>query len=196
MKRNILLLLLLISICLFISACTPVETAQSPDNSEDKDKAPVVRSVGYVEKSDGLHVTGKPIDIDIDSYRLRIGGAVSNELSLSFEDVKGYDSTVAQMELNCPGVFTDIGAWTGVPVSVLLKEAGLNSDTSTVKFVSFDGSYSQKLPLDRVMEGDILVTYQFEGKEFSRVHGYPLRISAPGEVGAVWVKWLGTIVIE
>ncbi|MDA3941189.1 MAG: molybdopterin-dependent oxidoreductase [Spirochaetia bacterium] len=41
------------------------------------------------------------------------------------------------------------------------------------------------------MKGDILVAYQFDGRELHPIHGFPLRITAPGKVVAFWVKWLG-----
>jgi DMSO/TMAO reductase YedYZ molybdopterin-dependent catalytic subunit len=188
--------LILLSVSLIMISCTARESDQDTAISENEDKAPVTGSFGYVKKIDGLHVTGKPIDIDINTYSLKITGEVNNILSLSFDDVKSYDATIMEVELNCPDLFTDIGDWTGVPVSVLLDETGLKPEASRVTFISFDGKYRKTLPLTRVKEGDILVSYQFEGKEFTKIHGFPLRITAPGEAGAVWVKWLGEISVE
>jgi DMSO/TMAO reductase YedYZ molybdopterin-dependent catalytic subunit len=46
------------------------------------------------------------------------------------------------------------------------------------------------------MNGNVFVAYHFNDKEFHKVHGYPLRITADGEPGYVWVKWLGEIRVQ
>lgn len=173
--------------------------AGAPAKQENREPDPepsASLSIGYLELFEGLHVTGTPSDIDEETYRLKISGAVDRELSLSFEEVKGRKAVIDEIALNCPGFFTDTGVWTGVPIRDLLLEAGLSPTASTVKFISYEEDYTQQLPVDRVMEGDVLVAYEFDGKEFHRVHGFPLRIAAPGVTGSVWVKWLGEIRVE
>jgi len=149
---------------------------------------------GAYPEVDGLHVTGSPIAVSISQYRLEVTGAVDNPLSLTFDEVKALEPVRKYITLVCPGFFTDEGYWTGVELRKLLEIAGVGQDAAKVRFVSLDGSYSKTLPLEKVMAGDgILVAYQFNDKEFSDIHGYPLRIAADGEPGYIWVKWLGKI---
>ncbi len=150
----------------------------------------------YLSLVDGLHVTGTPIEVDIDTYRLTISGNVAHPLSLSFEDVKKRDKTRMYLELNCPGYFTDKGFWTGVYVRDLLEEAGIGPDAHKVRFISIDGSYTKTLSLTDIQETNVLVVYEFEDKEFPVYHGFPLRIAVEGMAGSNWVKWLGSIVVD
>jgi DMSO/TMAO reductase YedYZ molybdopterin-dependent catalytic subunit len=151
---------------------------------------------GYLQLVDGLHVTGRPPDIDIAAYRLRIVGMVERELSLSFGEIKELPAAREYAELDCPGFFTDKGTWTGVRVRDLLELAGLKKRGSTLTFTSADGSYSQTLSLDKAADDGLLIAYRFEDRELPPVHGFPLRLVARGEPGYIWVKWLGEIAVS
>ena len=48
----------------------------------------------------------------------------------------------------------------------------------------------------RDTELPIILAYEMNGKELTPEHGYPLRVAAPGRIGARWVKWLERIVIR
>lgn len=152
---------------------------------------PINEGTNYLDLYQGLHITGTPVDVDISTYRLTINGSVNKEISLTFDDVKKMPSVREEIELTCPGFFTDVGFWTGVSVMDILNLAGLQSDATDVNFVSIDGSYSQILPLDLLKNDGFLIAYQFDDKEFSKYHGYPLRLVAKGQAGSNWVKWLG-----
>jgi DMSO/TMAO reductase YedYZ molybdopterin-dependent catalytic subunit len=152
--------------------------------------------LAYVELFEGLHVTGRPIEVDITAYRLHIRGLVSNELSFSFEEIKSMGSVTKEIVLECPGLFTDVGQWTGVPLMTLIEQAGPGASAESVVFSAIDDSYSVSLRLDEINSDGILVAYHFNDKEFHEYHGYPLRIVAEGWAGSKWVKWLGEIRVE
>lgn len=165
------------------------------DLREEQEQLPGGAALGgaYPEV-DGLHVTGVPVTVSISSYRLEIGGAVDNPLSLTFDQVKDMGSTRKYMVLECPGYFKDEGYWTGVEVSRLLESAGLRPDAAEVRFTSLDGDYSRTISIEDIMSNQgIMVAYHFNDREFPEIHGYPLRLVAEGEPGYVWVKWLGEI---
>jgi DMSO/TMAO reductase YedYZ molybdopterin-dependent catalytic subunit len=152
-----------------------------------------IEGTSYLDLYEGLHITGIPIDVDIKSYRLKISGAVDKELDLTFDDIKNMESAREEIELECPGFFVDKGYWTGVRVIDLLNLAGIKKDAKNVEFISIDGSYTQTLPIEKIKGDGFLIAYQFNDKEFSKYHGYPLRLTAKGEAGSNWVKWLGEI---
>lgn len=160
-------------------------------SSENED----VEEPGYLDFYEGLHITGRVVDVDIENYRLEITGAVEKELSLTFDEVKSLPSERVYSELDCPGFFTDKGYWTGIKILDLLDMAGLNEDAKNVEFISVDDSYSKILSLETLQGEGFLVAYEFDDKEFSKYHGFPLRVVAKGQPGSVWVKWLGKIVV-
>jgi DMSO/TMAO reductase YedYZ molybdopterin-dependent catalytic subunit len=149
---------------------------------------------GSYPEVDGLHVTGNPVAVSISQYTLEVTGAVDNPLSLTFDEVKGMEPVRKFISLVCQGFFTDEGYWTGVEVRKLLELAQVKDDASKVRFIDLRGDYSKTLPIEKVIKSDgIIVAYHFNDKEFSEIHGYPLRIAADGEPGYIWVKWLGEI---
>jgi len=149
---------------------------------------------GSYPEIDGLHVTGTPVAVNINSYRLQIKGAVDKPLSLTFDEIKDMESVRKYIVLECPGFFTDEGYWTGVQVRKLLGSAGLKPDAAEVRFTSLDGGYSRSISIEDIFSNEgIMVAYNFNDMEFPEIHGYPLRLAAEGEPGYVWVKWLGEI---
>lgn len=142
---------------------------------------------------DGLHVTGRPIAVDITSYRLTVSGNVQHPLSLTYDEVREMPSVQKQVTLVCPGVFVDEGVWTGVPLRDILTKAGLEDDSIRVVFISVDERYRSELPLAKALSDGVLIAYEFDGKTFDRRNGFPLRLVAKNEPGYNWVKWLGRI---
>jgi DMSO/TMAO reductase YedYZ molybdopterin-dependent catalytic subunit len=145
---------------------------------------------------EGLHVTGTPIDVDLATYRLTVEGAVERPLALSYEELQAFPRKRSFETLVCPGFFTDEGHWTGVPLEVLLERAGVREGAQSVDFVAADGSYRSSLTLRDAREARVLIAYQFDDRPLPKIHGFPLRVIAPGQAGSVWVKWLGKIVVE
>lgn len=179
------LLIIILLLSSIVSGClTSNSTSTKESNTE---------GTNYLDLYEGLHITGNPIDIDIKTYHLKISGAVDKELSLTFDDIKKMESVREEIELVCPGFFIDKGYWTGVSVIDLLNLAGIKKEAKNVEFISIDGSYKKTLSIEKVKGDGFLIAYQFNDNEFSKYHGYPLRLVAKGEAGSYWVKWLGEI---
>src|SRR5258708_30702100 len=149
-------------------------------------------------------------DLDPAAYRLSISGAVRNELSLSYADIRAMPSRRCVATLECagnsrvflvppvPGAQWELGAvgnaeWTGVPLSVLLESAGLADDVCDLVLEGADRgvpkeeprppgpiSYARSIPRARAVEPDALIAYHVNGEEPTRDHGYPLRAVVPG----------------
>ena len=154
------------------------------------------REFEFGEFFDGLHVTGKPFDLDEESYRLTVSGKVRRPLSLSFAEVKALPTVREKLDLICVDTFTDSGIWTGVTVRTLLERAGIRRDAKMVIFSTPDDSYRTRFPVNEAMKDDMLIAWEFNGRQFHRVHGFPLRLAAGSHDGSNWVKWLSKIVVE
>jgi sulfane dehydrogenase subunit SoxC len=81
--------------------------------------------------------------------------------------------------------------WTGVPLSVLLDEAGY--DRRRARYVLAEGadgaSLTRTIALDLSLH-DALVVYGQNGEMLRPEQGYPLRLLVPGVQGVSSVKWL------
>jgi sulfane dehydrogenase subunit SoxC len=159
------------------------------------------------------HHAGVP-DIDPDKHTLVIHGMVKQPLKFSMSDLMRYPSVSKFYFLECSGNgLTDwtkaasttvqqshgllsCAQWTGIPVSTLLDEAGVDSAAKWVLFEGADGSgHARSIPIQKVM-ADTLLVYGQNGERLRPEQGYPLRAFIPGWEGNVSVKWLRRIKVS
>ena len=154
-----------------------------------------------------VHRGGVP-DIDPGRHRLLIHGMVDRPVILTMEGIRALPSTSHILFLECQGNTqlewraptgksvadthgaTSCSEWTGVPLSLLLREAGVQRGAAWVLAEGADGSGNERsLPLAKAMD-DVLVAYGQNGEAVRPENGYPLRLIVPGWTGNINVKWL------
>ncbi|MBN1321503.1 MAG: molybdopterin-dependent oxidoreductase [Thermoleophilia bacterium] len=152
---------------------------------------------GYteVDPATGLHVTGEPVVVELATYRLKVGGKVAKELSLTYDDVRRLPKVTASPLLNCPGFFTDQATWSGASLKAILEMAGVQPDAERIKMKSADG-YSISLTLENALRTESFLAYELMGETLPVLHGFPLRAVIPGKDGNLWVKWLVELTVE
>jgi len=160
----------------------------------------------------GLHFdrshSGTP-DIDPDQHRLLIHGLVKRPLTFTIEALSRYpmESRIAFLEcagnsgalnapqaqpLNLPAIhgLLSCAEWTGVRLSTLLDEAGVEPAAKWVVAEGADSSaMSRSIPLAKCMDDALLCLYQ-NGERVRPSNGYPIRLLLPGFEGNMNVKWL------
>ena len=151
-------------------------------------------------------------DIDPEQHRLTIHGMVDRPLSFSMDDLKRLPSVSRIHFVEChangspmihnagnpnmglPVQFiwgmTSCSEWTGVPLSVLLNEAGVQKEASWLVSEGADpGKFTHTLPLGKAMD-DVIVAYGQNGEPVRPEQGYPMRMVVPGWEGPFNVKYL------
>jgi len=160
----------------------------------------------------GLHFershSGVP-DIDPDRHRLVIHGLVRRPLVFTMEALHRYamHSRISFIEcagnsflLNAPkplpiGIAASHGLlscseWTGVKLSALLDEAGVDPAARWLIAEGADAaSVSRSIPLAKAMDDALVCLYQ-NGEPIRPSNGYPVRLLLPGFEGNMNVKWL------
>jgi sulfane dehydrogenase subunit SoxC len=160
-------------------------------------------SLHYVATHRGSYVQ----DIDPAEHRLMIHGMVDRPLVFTVDELKRLPFVTRAHFLECSGNrarashknvqqshgMTSCSEWTGVPLSLLLKEAGVQEGAA---YVVAEGAETVKgatsLPLAKVMD-DCLVCYGQNGEPVRPQHGFPLRLIVPGYEGIHNVKYLRRI---
>ena len=147
-------------------------------------------------------------DVDPRQHRLLIHGLVERPLVLTIDDLVRFPSVSRIHFIECPAnggmewrqaqlnslQFThgmvSCAEWTGVKLSTLLDEVGLNKDAKWVMAEGADAArMNRSLPLEKCLD-DCLVVYGQNGEALRPEQGYPLRLLVPGWEGNVSVKWL------
>jgi DMSO/TMAO reductase YedYZ molybdopterin-dependent catalytic subunit len=143
---------------------------------------------------DKLHITGIAPDIEIESYRLIVDGLVDTPLSLPYEAIMRYP-TVSEVDLLvCPGFFADNAEWTGVPLTSLLADAGVQAQAKSV--VVHSGNYRATFSLEDVRDKGFFLAHTVNGQILPKEHGFPVRLVVQGHVGSEWVKWVDRIEVQ
>jgi sulfane dehydrogenase subunit SoxC len=156
------------------------------------------------------HHSGIPT-IDPAQHRLVIHGMVNRSLSLSVAEIKRLPSVSRTLALECggnsgsewaaktgPDVQRSYGLascseWTGVPLSLLLTEVGVQPGASWVIAEGADACRMERsIPISKAMD-NILVAYGQNGEALRPAQGYPLRLIIPGWEGNANVKWLHSL---
>ncbi|HUA60788.1 MAG TPA: sulfite dehydrogenase [Verrucomicrobiae bacterium] len=154
------------------------------------------------------HHSGVP-RIDPASHQLLIHGLVDCPTIFSLEDIKRLPSISRIYFLECSGNtrwiepaaataqqthgLASCSEWTGVPLSLLLSEVGVQKSARWILAEGADACKMQRsLPVEKAMD-DILVAWGQNGEALRPEQGYPLRLLAPGWEGNVSVKWLRRI---
>jgi len=136
------------------------------------------------------HLPGKVHD----DYRLRVTGLVDHPLELSYADVLARPQTRLVRDFQCvTGWRVHDVPWTGVLLSALLDEAGVQPSARALRFHSFDGTYTESLTLRQARRPDVLVAHAMDDKELSREHGGPVRLYVAPMYGYKSCKWLAEI---
>jgi sulfane dehydrogenase subunit SoxC len=154
------------------------------------------------------HHNGVP-DIDPAQHRLVIHGMVKQPLMFTVENLLRYPMQSHLIFIECGGNsnagwneepfqrtvgsfhgLVSCSEWTGVPLALLLDQAGIDPKATWVIAEGADGSVMNvSLPLAKLMEDCIVALYQ-NGERIRPENGYPLRLVVPGWEGVVNVKWL------
>src|SRR6202021_2711052 len=163
----------------------------------------------------GLHFTinhGGIPDIDPDKHRLVNHGLVKRPLEFTLETLSRYPMTSRVAFVECGGnsapMFSpeplqetvqalhglaSCAEWTGVKLSTLLEETGVDP---RAKWLIAEGADSPRLsrsvPMKKALDDAMVVLYQ-NGERLMPGNGYPMRLLLPGYEGNMNVKFLRRI---
>ena len=147
-------------------------------------------------------------------WSLEIGGLVDQPMTLTLDDLKARQRQEVTFTLECSGNsafpfnkgLVGNATWAGTPLSSLLEEAGIQEAGREVVFWGADAGeqtwrdeitvteqFARSMALDDAMNPNNLLTYEMNGEPLPALHGYPLRLIAPGWYGVANVKWLTRI---
>ncbi|HEV2993305.1 MAG TPA: molybdopterin-dependent oxidoreductase [Acidimicrobiia bacterium] len=128
------------------------------------------------------------------AYRLHVRGLVERETTLTFDELRSMPKTRLRRDFQCvTGWRVPDVPWAGVRLSEVLDRAGVKPEARAVRFVSFDGAYSESLTLAQARRHDVLVAYELEGEALSSEHGGPARLYVAPMYGYKSCKWLEAI---
>ena len=139
-------------------------------------------------------VTGRLHSKSEADYKLEVGGFVDAPTTLTMADLRAMPATRMTKDFQCvTGWRVNDVKWVGVRLSEVMDRAGVKEGAWGVRFVSFDGVYTETLSMEQARRDDVIVAYEMDGKPVSSAHGGPARLYVAPMYGYKSIKWLQTI---
>ena len=154
------------------------------------------------------HHNGVP-DIDPAQHKLLIHGLVKKPVAFSVDALLRYPMVSRTCFIECSGNsgpntlpdapqapagmihgLVSCSEWTGVPLALLLNEAGLEPGAKWLLAEGADSAaMGRSIPIEKALDDTLVALYQ-NGERIRPEQGYPLRVVLPGWEGNMNVKWL------
>jgi DMSO/TMAO reductase YedYZ molybdopterin-dependent catalytic subunit len=147
---------------------------------------------GYIEAAEGGFA----------DWRLRIDGLVMRPASVSLADLRALPARTQITRHDCVEGWSCIGGWTGLPLSILLEQAGLRPDARFIVFHCADelpryidgrASYYESVDLVDAYHPQTILAYDMNGAPLEVAYGAPLRLRVERQLGYKMAKFLTRI---
>ncbi|GGM89696.1 sulfite dehydrogenase [Dyadobacter beijingensis] len=179
--------------------------------SDTSSRTPLQDLQGMITPSDlhyERHHGGVPA-IDPAKHELVIHGMVDKPMVFTLADLKRFPSVSRIAFLECSGNYrgandgkirpqeicglTSQSEWTGVKLSTLFREVGVNPKASWFLAEGGDAAVmTRSVPVHKGWD-DAIIAYGQNGEAIRPEQGYPIRLFLPGWEGNANVKWLRRI---
>ncbi|MDO9418911.1 molybdopterin-dependent oxidoreductase [Pararhizobium sp.] len=139
---------------------------------------------------------------DFTSYRLEIKGMVEKPAGFSVAELRNMPSRTQITRHDCVEGWSCIAKWSGVPLSLLLDEAGVRPEARFVVFHCFDAvsgglsgdiPYYESLDLVDARHPQTILAYGLNDAVLGVANGAPLRVRVERQLGYKMAKYLKAI---
>jgi DMSO/TMAO reductase YedYZ molybdopterin-dependent catalytic subunit len=134
-----------------------------------------------------------PQNVNETTYRLQITGLVNDTTEYTYNDViNGFQKYQKVVTLHCVEGWSVKILWEGFLVKDLLNYTQIDPNATVVIFHAYDG-YTTALPLNYILDNNILIAYKMNGLTLPLERGFPFELVAESKYGYKWIKWITQI---
>lgn len=131
--------------------------------------------------------------LDKATWTLRLFGLVADELSFDWATFSALPQTTVQSDMHCVTRWSQLDMdWQGVATRELVLRCAPMASAQFVSIHGFDG-YTTNLPLDALLDDDVLIAHCVFGEPLSQEHGWPARMVVPKRYAWKGTKWISAI---
>lgn len=127
-------------------------------------------------------------------YRLRVDGLVRRPLSMSLPQLQAMPRRSQITRHDCVEGWSAIGQWTGVPLRLLLNQAGLLPQARYIVFHCADdygpGKYYESVDLIDAHHPQTILAWALNGRALPVTNGAPLRLRVERQLGYKQAKYV------
>ena len=121
-------------------------------------------------------------------WNLQLSNLSNNTVTYSYAQLLAMPETTVTAGEYCYGSPVTDGAWSGVSLSYLLNQSGLDPTVASVNFLASDG-YTVSLQIQDAIRSDVIVAYQLNSIPLPE----KLRLVLPEENGNMWIAMITSI---
>ena len=132
-------------------------------------------------------------EVTTDAWQLQVFGLVEKELLLNWADFQALDHITDVSDFHCVTRWSQLDMdWQGVRVRDVLAMAMPHTNAKFVTMHGYDG-YTTNLPLEALLDDDVLLAHSVLGSPLTKEHGGPVRMVVPKRYAWKGAKWLKAI---
>lgn len=130
------------------------------------------------------------------TYQLTVTGLVNRTIQSTYDDaVNNHQKYQKVVTIYCVEGWNAKILWEGILVKDLLQESGASQNATVVIFHASDG-YTTALPIDYIIQNNIMIAYKMNGVTLTPQIGWPFMLVAESQYGYKWIKWLTEIEVS
>ncbi len=139
-----------------------------------------------------LHVGPVP-KFDPKAWDFVVEGLVENPVRLTYEEFLKLPKVLRVTDFHCVTGWSKLdNRWEGVAFKTVSDLAKPLKEAKYVTIVA-EGNYTTSLPLEDLLEDDVLLAYRLDSKSLEPEHGGPLRLVVPKKYAYKSAKWVRKI---
>ena len=141
------------------------------------------------EKFPVLHYGNVP-RFDRQTWDFKVFGLVEEPVTLSYDELLELPATRIVADIHCVTGWSKLDTvWEGVLFQEVMKLVEIKSQAEFA-MVHCDHGYSTNVPLEVLMDDDVLLAYRYDDAPLTPEHGYPLRLVVPQRYFWKSAKWV------
>jgi DMSO/TMAO reductase YedYZ molybdopterin-dependent catalytic subunit len=118
-------------------------------------------------------------EVNLDQWTLTLQGLVENPVTLNWAQFMDLPQFRDVSDFHCVTTWSQFDmVWQGVSFFTLADLVKPKPEASRVLFKGYDG-YTTSNSLDAMMDDDVLLASQWDGKPLTKEHGGPVRVVVP-----------------
>jgi DMSO/TMAO reductase YedYZ molybdopterin-dependent catalytic subunit len=129
-------------------------------------------------------------EVDVKRWSFTVIGLVGKPLKLTYKEFLSLPSTKLTTDFHCVTGWSKFDIrWKGVIFKTIASIARPFREVRFVEIIAEQG-YTTNLPIEVVMNDDVIFAYELDGKPLAPEHGFPLRLVVPKRYAYKSAKWV------
>ena len=127
-------------------------------------------------------------------WRLVVNGLVAQPMALSLADLRAAPSRTQITRHDCVEGWSAIGEWSGVPLGLMLRRAGVSARARYIVFhcadTLFGKPYYESIDMIDAFHPQTILAHSLNGQPIGIGHGAPLRLRVERQLGYKQAKYV------